>query len=156
MRLVTLMAEYANLNLFLDKKLGFSKSTTIIVLAISLLHVLNFLNYSSLAGLINAPAARAILLSVVLSWALFSNFGALTNYHLKENFDLYAFSFLTLVSVLYSQQANESLLYAAWLFLSLFLLLELSRRVKTIEQIQIVLLVIFVPVLNFPPFNLTQ
>lgn len=128
-----------------DRKLIFKKSTYLLILTISALHVLNYLNYSTLAESLNTPMVRAVLLPTVFVWVLFTKFNAVFSYHLKVNYDLYAFSVLALCSSLYSEQVDQTLLYSAWLFIAIYLALELSSRLSKLQNIQFVLLAVIVP-----------
>jgi len=128
-----------------NSKLIFKKSTYLLILTISALHVLNYLNYSMLAGSLNTPIVRAALLSTVFVWVLFTKFNAVFSYHLRVNYDLYAFSVLALCSSLYSEQVDQTLLYSAWLFIAIYLALELSSRLSKLQDIQFVLLAVIFP-----------
>jgi len=132
-----------NTSLNINRKLG--KSTYLLIFSISVIHLLNYLNYSTVADVINIPMLRAVLLSTVFAWILFTKFSSVFNYHLKNNFDLYAFSLLALFSSIYSRQADSTLLYSAWLFIAIYLSLELSSRLSTFREIQFVLLVVIYP-----------
>lgn len=115
--------------------------------AVSLLHVANFLNYSVVRFWVDFTIVRPALLIVLFFCLLPAGLRYLGDYHLRHNVGIYAFCTLCFATVVFSDTKLETLKYSIWLLLSVFVVLELSRRVTTIEELMRVLFIVLVPAL---------
>jgi len=132
-----------------------SKTLLLISGAVSLLHIANFLNYSVVRSWVDFTIIRPALLIVLFICMLPGGLRYLGDYHIRHNTGIYAFCALCFATVALSDRSLETLKYSIWLLLSVFVVLELSRRVTTIEELKRVLFIVLAPALMLSAaFNL--
>lgn len=124
-----------------------TKTLLLIAGAVSLLHVANFLNYSVLRFWVDFTIARPAILIVLFFCLLPGGLRYLGRYHFRFNAGIYAFCALCFATVVLSGARLETLKYSIWLLLSVFVVLELSRRVTTVEELKRVLFIVLAPAL---------
>lgn len=109
------------------------------------LHLLNYLNYSTLRFLAPFPEIRAALVVSLGVGTILLNCPYIIKYHVRENYDVYVFVLYCFLSVIFSVDKYETLKYSAWLILSVYLALETGRRVRIPQQSATVLLGVVLP-----------
>ena len=114
---------------------------------VSIVHLSNFLNYSSLAGYVDFTILRPAILVVAVLCLLPGSIRHIIRYHLRFNAGIYFFCALCGLSTVLSKEPTETLKYSIWLTLSVFLVLELARRVKSLDDLLRVLFIVLTPVL---------
>lgn len=124
-----------------------STALSLIILAslFGFLHLCNFLNYSSLRFFLDFPLIRAGTQVVVFVALLVSSIPHIFSFHIRHHAGIYLFCILCFVSTIYSEQPQETLKYSLWLVFAVFTAVEVARRVTTLRDLQVVLIIVIVP-----------
>lgn len=115
---------------------------------LSLLHLLNFLNYTVLRGVVNPPLTRSVLL-IGFAFLLLLRHGRHLSFHLQRCWDVYAICLLALVSASYSLDPPRTLEYGIWLLISVYVGTELAARVRQPNDLVAALCIVLLPVSFF-------
>ena len=122
----------------------FSPGVVAIAAMLSVFHLLNYLNYTFLAGYFNPPATRSALL-VLCGLFLLLTSAANLRFHLARSWDVYGICLIAMLSAAYSSDSVRTLQYAAWLLLAVYIATELSSRILTPQDIVAALSIVFLP-----------
>jgi O-antigen ligase len=125
-----------------DGKTGF----LFLAISVSLLNLLNYLNYTFLRFGAYLPEIRAgltVLLGLIL---MFVNARWLLGYHVRLNFDFCAFAVYCLATTAYSTNPQETFIYSLWLLLALYIVLELVRRIEDPKSMATTLFIVVMPI----------
>jgi hypothetical protein len=128
----------------LERSRSVTRGVMPLAVMLSALHLLNFLNYTFLRFYINPPLLRSVLL---VSFVLLLLPMATANiaFHLRRSWDMYTICGLALLSAAYSVDPLNTLKYASWLTLAVYLGTELSARIRTERDVVAALAVVFLP-----------
>ena len=122
-----------------------SRTVVLLAGAMASLHLMNFLNYSSIRYFADFPLIRAGLLITLTAILVLSSSRHVFGYHLTRNWDIYAFCLICFATIAVSIEPGETLKYSIWLLLSCYAGLELGRQVKTFQELQTALLIVVAP-----------
>jgi hypothetical protein len=111
---------------------------------LSTLHLLNFINYTTVGGYLNPPVTRSVLLIGVVLIAVLRQPGNLP-FHLVRSWDAYALCGIALLSAVYSDDPARTLKYGAWLVLSVYVGTELAARIRKPDDMVAALCVVLLP-----------
>lgn len=111
---------------------------------LSALHLLNYLNYTFVAGYLNPPLARSVLLVAFSLYLIASSAGNL-RFHFLRSWDMYLICGLAILSAAYAAYPDKTLKYAAWLTLSVYVGTELAARTRTSTDLFFALLIVLLP-----------
>jgi hypothetical protein len=115
-----------------------------VAIVLSLLHLLNFLNYTVLNDLLNLPAARSALL-VAFALALIVRSSGNLAFHAQRCWDMYAICSLAMLSALWSSDPERTLKYASWLLLCVYVGTELAARIRSPSDMAASLAIVLLP-----------
>lgn len=115
-----------------------------LVCMLSALHLLNYLNYTFVAGYFNPPLARSVLLVAFSLYLIVGSAGNL-RFHFSRSWDMYLICGLAILSAAYSEDPGKTLKYATWLTLSVYVGTELASRTRTSNDLFFALLIILLP-----------
>lgn len=125
-----------------------ARTATVVLLlaaAISFIHLCNYLNYSVVGDYLDFSLIRAAVGSLLALGLAVTGVNSIFSYHLKHNPGVYIFCALCFFSALLSESPAQTLKYSLWLFFSVFAALELARRVQTLRDLQLSLIIVIVP-----------
>ena len=114
---------------------------------VSIVHISNFLNYSSVGDLVDFAIIRPAILVVAVLCLLPGSIRHIVRYHLRFNAGIYFFCAICMLTTVLSRDPADTLKYSIWLTLSVFLVLELARRVESLDDLLYVLFIVIAPVL---------
>jgi hypothetical protein len=115
-----------------------------IAVALSLLHLLNFVNYTTLAGQFNPPLTRSVLLVFTAFIVLLYGTRNLS-LHITRAWDMYAICAIALVSAAWSDVPLLTLQYSGWLLLAVYVGTELSLRIRSPADVVFALSMVIIP-----------
>lgn len=122
----------------------FSPGVLVVAGMLSLLHLLNFLNYTVLGGYVNPPVTRSALL-IAFALAILARHSANLKFHFVRSWDMYAICLLALLSAAYSEDPARTLKYGAWLLLSVYVGTELAARIRLPNDMVASLAIVLLP-----------
>lgn len=122
----------------------FSPGVVIVASMLSVLHLINFLNYTRIGVYFNPPMTRSILLTGFVLLILVRHSRNLP-FHISRCWDVYAICLLAIVSVAYSLDPTRSLKYGLWLLLSVYVGTELAARIRQPSDLVVSLCIVFLP-----------
>jgi hypothetical protein len=112
---------------------------------LSILHLLNFLNYTSIGRYFDPPTTRSVLL-VAFALVTLARYSRHLQFHVQRSWDIYLLCTLALLSAVFSRDPDRTLTYGMWLLLSVYVASELAARIRTADDVAAVLLTVFLPV----------
>jgi hypothetical protein len=115
-----------------------------IAASLSIVHLLNFVNYTTLARYFDPPMTRSILL-VSAAFLIVASSARHLGLHMARSWDMYAICGVALLSTLGSGDSGLTLTYAAWLLLAVYVGTELSLRIRNPKDVAVALGIVIVP-----------
>jgi hypothetical protein len=128
-----------------DRRAVLSPGVLAASLMLSVLHLFNFLNYTVIGQFVNPPVVRSVLLVTFVAVILIRHTKNLP-FHLQRSWDMYALCLLALASAAYSHDPSRTLMYGAWLILSVYAGTELAARVRRPDDLVAALCIVLIPV----------
>jgi hypothetical protein len=128
----------------LDSQRKLSSGVISLSVILSLVHLLNFINYTRLSGYFDPPLTRSALL---VASAIFVLVGSTAHIglHFRRSWDMYAICGLAIMSAIFSKDASRTLMYSMWLTLAVFLATELALRIRTSRDVVSTLGIVLLP-----------
>lgn len=123
---------------------GASRSAVVVAILLSALHLLNYLNYTFIAGYFNPPLTRSALL-VAAAVILLARSSDNLRFHVLRSWDMYLICVVALVSAAYASDPGQTLKYGAWLLLAVYVGTELAARTRTADDVIKALAIVLLP-----------